>query len=99
MIYLGGIAPWDKSTWAEYWIKTKFEGLEKLLSETSGKCCVGDAITMADICLVPQVLNAIRFGIDLKQFPLINKINEYLSTIDAFKASHPSVQPDCPPVK
>ena len=85
-----------KKWWAHYWITTKFEGLEKLLSETSGKCCVGDDITIADLCLVPQIYNALRFGVDMKRFPVITRINEYLSAIDAFKRAHPSEQPDYP---
>ena len=75
---------------------TKFEGLEKLLSQTSGKCCVGDDITIADLCLVPQIRNALIFGVDMKRFPIISKINEYLLTMDAFKRTHPSEQPDYP---
>ena len=86
-----------KKNWTQFWISSKFEGLEKLVSETSGKCCVGDDITIADLCLVPQVFNALRFGVEMKRFPIINRINEYLSTIDAFKRTHPSEQPDCPP--
>jgi maleylacetoacetate isomerase len=87
----------DKAEWAKYWISLKFDALEKLLSKTSGKCCVGDEITIADICLVPQVFNAHRFGIDTNQFPIINRINKHLLQNKAFIESHPHKQPDCPP--
>ncbi len=87
----------DKAEWAKYWISLKFGALEKLLSKTSGKCCVGDEITIADICLVPQVFNAHRFGIDTNQFPIINRINKHLLQNKAFIESHPHKQPDCPP--
>lgn len=86
----------ESADWAHYWISTKFAALETLLAETSGKCCVGDDITIADLCLPPQVFNALRFGVDMKAFPIISRINEYLMAMDAFSRSHPSAQPDCP---
>ena len=54
---------------------------------------VGDSITMADLCLVPQVYNANRFKVDMSQFPIISRIVA-LSLNDAFKRAHPSAQPD-----
>ncbi|KAG2457567.1 MAAI isomerase, partial [Polypterus senegalus] len=54
-------------------------------------------ISMADICLVPQVYNAARFKVDMTPFPTIKKINDTLLEVEAFKASHPSCQPDTPP--
>lgn len=44
--------------WAQQWITRGFDGIEKLLSASAGKYCVGDEISMADCCLVPQVFNA-----------------------------------------
>jgi maleylacetoacetate isomerase len=52
---------------------------------------------MADLCLVPQVYNAQRFKINISNFPNINRINETLIGLEAFKKSSPSEQPDCPP--
>ncbi|CAG8617012.1 7848_t:CDS:2, partial [Paraglomus occultum] len=49
----------DKSQdWAKHWITWAFEGIEKQLSSTAGNYCVGDEVTLADVCLVPQVFNA-----------------------------------------
>lgn len=48
--------------WADKWISRGFRGLEKVLSTSSGKYCVGDSLTMADCCLVPQVFNAKRWA-------------------------------------
>lgn len=47
-----------KMNWAQHWITRGFDGIEKLLSKSAGKYCVGDKISMADCCLVPQVFNA-----------------------------------------
>jgi len=83
-----------KSEWAKFWIDVGFQGLEKLLQSTSGKYCWGDTVTLADCVLVPQVYNALRFSVDMTQFPCISRINDELSKLDAFKRAHPSVQPD-----
>jgi len=86
----------DKGEWAKRVIAQGFVALEKALQQTSGKCCVGDEISIADLCLVPQVFNAIRFKVDLTSYPLITKINAFLETQPAFAAAHPKQQPDCP---
>jgi len=86
----------DKGEWAKRVIAQGFQALEKTLEQTSGKCCVGDELSIADLCLVPQVFNAIRFKVDLSSFPLITKINAFLETQPAFVAAHPKQQPDCP---
>ncbi|XP_028395946.1 LOW QUALITY PROTEIN: maleylacetoacetate isomerase-like [Dendronephthya gigantea] len=85
-----------KVEWAHYFIDKRFEGIEEMLKKTSGKYCVGDEITMADLCLVPQVFNANRFKVDMTKFPRISEINDRLMEIDAFKVGHPFRQPDCP---
>uniref|UniRef100_A0A8C5QL77 maleylacetoacetate isomerase n=1 Tax=Leptobrachium leishanense TaxID=445787 RepID=A0A8C5QL77_9ANUR len=74
-----------------------FAALEKILQETAGRYCVGDEVTMADLCLVPQVFNADRFKVDLAPYPTISRINQSLQQLDAFIVSHPSRQPDTPP--
>lgn len=85
----------NKIEWGHYWIEKNFHALELMLSRSSGKYCVGDDVTMADMCLVPQVYNAVeRFKVDLTPFPNIKRINEKLGTIEAFKVSHPLLQPD-----
>lgn len=74
----------------------RFADLELILTDYSGKCCVGNDVTMADLCLAPQVYNAHRYGVDMSSFPIINRINEHLLTLDAFARGHPSKQPDAP---
>ncbi|XP_063959063.1 maleylacetoacetate isomerase-like isoform X2 [Lytechinus pictus] len=73
-----------------------FEALEKTLENTSGKYCIGDEVTVADLFLAPQVYNALRFNVNMATFPIISRINDGLAELDAFKVSHPSKQPDCP---
>lgn len=83
--------------WAQHWINRGFRAVEKLLSSSAGKYSVGDEITLADCCLIPQVFNARRFQVDLRPFPTILRIERELENHPAFRAAHPSSQPDCPP--
>ncbi|XP_048218536.1 maleylacetoacetate isomerase isoform X5 [Perognathus longimembris pacificus] len=82
--------------WAQKVITSGFNALEKILQSTAGKYCVGDEVSMADLCLVPQVANAERYKVDLTPYPTISHINKTLLALEAFQVSHPSRQPDTP---
>ncbi|XP_069771905.1 maleylacetoacetate isomerase isoform X3 [Narcine bancroftii] len=86
-----------RKEWAQHFIAKGLQALESLLQQLSGRFCIGDEVTVADLCLVPQVYNAIRFKVDLTPFPIITKINNSLLELEPFKVSHPSCQPDTPP--
>lgn len=86
-----------RNEWAVHFITKGFKALEALLATTAGKYCVGDEVTVADACLVPQVYNANRFKVDLGQFPVLSRVAAALESLPAFKAAHPSRQPDTPP--
>jgi len=77
-------------------ITNGFSSLEKMLKQSSGTYCVGNEITMADACLVPQVKNANRFQVDMSQFPIISQINDNLLKHPAIIKSHPNKQPGSP---
>ncbi|CAG8476084.1 7981_t:CDS:2 [Paraglomus brasilianum] len=81
--------------WAKHWITWAFEGIEKQLSSTAGNYCVGDEVTLADVCLVPQVFNARRCGVDMSRFPIISRIDANCVKLEAFKLSDPYAQIDC----
>uniref|UniRef100_A0A8C8ZHJ5 maleylacetoacetate isomerase n=1 Tax=Prolemur simus TaxID=1328070 RepID=A0A8C8ZHJ5_PROSS len=83
-------------TWAQNVITSGFTALEQILQSTAGRCCVGDEVSMADLCLVPQVANAERFKVDLTAYPTISRINKTLLSLEAFQVSHPCRQPDTP---
>merc|ERR1712168_428913 len=82
------------SEWAQNAIEKGFNAIENHLNECSGLYCVGDEISIADVCLVPQVVNAIGYGVDLNKFPKICEINSRLRKLDAFIAAAPENQPD-----
>lgn len=86
-----------REEWALHWITEGFKAVEAVLSKSAGRCCVGDEVTFADCCLVPQVYNARRFKVDMSQFPIINRLDAVLLELPAFKQAHPSAQPDAQP--
>ncbi|XP_042293739.1 maleylacetoacetate isomerase isoform X3 [Sceloporus undulatus] len=86
-----------KLEWAQRCISSGFEALEQILKKTAGQYCVGNEVTMADLCLVPQVFNAERYKVDLTPYPTIRQINKALLELESFQTSHPSRQPDTPP--
>ena len=91
-----GLSEQAKTEWYRHWVIEGFQSLEAHLARDpgAGPFCHGDRPTIADCYLVPQVFNAQRFDVDLKAFPNIARINALCTDLPAFKAAHPSRQPD-----
>ncbi|MDH0342297.1 maleylacetoacetate isomerase [Chromobacterium haemolyticum] len=83
-----------KAEWIRHWIQTGFDALEPLLAATPGRYAAGEQPTLADVCLLPQVFSARRFGLDLAAYPNIVRIADALERLSAFADAHPSRQPD-----
>ena len=79
-----------------HWIAEGFAGLEAMLadSKATARFCHGEAPTLADCFLVPQVANARRFNCDLKPYPTIQRIDAACNTLKAFQDAQPQNQPD-----
>jgi maleylpyruvate isomerase len=97
--YLTGtfiISDEQRLTWYHHWIKTGFRALETRLATEAGggRFCHGDSPTMADMALVPQVANAVRFNVDLSTYPNIRRINDACQKLEAFQKAAPQNQPD-----
>lgn len=96
--YLGDTLGADEEArlaWYHHWIRQGFEAIESELAASSatGDCCHGDAVSLADICLVPQVYNARRFELDLAPYPTIRRIEGHCLGLDAFDRARPENQP------
>ncbi|MDP8914007.1 MAG: maleylacetoacetate isomerase [Pseudomonadota bacterium] len=78
-----------KNAWIARWIGQGFAALEALAAERAGRFLFGDAPTLADICLVPQMYNARRFNVPLGDYPLLVRADEEAAKLDAFAAAHP----------
>jgi maleylacetoacetate isomerase len=83
-----------KTAWAKEVIAEGLASLEQQIRSSAGKYSYGDNVTMIDVCLVPQVYNARRFGVALEPFPTIVRVCAELDKLDAFSASHPDKMPD-----
>ena len=81
--------------WYRHWMAAGFSGLEALtVRHGDGRHAFGDRVTLADVCLVPQVYNARRFDCDLTPYPTVTAIADTLAAHPAFAAAHPDSQPD-----
>jgi maleylacetoacetate isomerase len=78
--------------WYHHWVLEGFEAIEALI--TPGTYLYGDAVTLADICLVPQVFNARRLKVPLDKFPKILAVDAACLKLPAFDRARPENQPD-----
>ena len=93
-----GLDKTQKLDWYHHWIAQGFGPLETHLKalNSNGRYCFGDTLTMADICLIPQVYNALRFDCPMQSYPLINAIYNHCTGLAEFIAASPESQPDHP---
>lgn len=86
----------DASRWAQHWITLGLEAVEKMVRSvpSHGHFCFGNAPSLADICLVPQLSNARRFRCDLSGFSQLLQIEANCLKLPAFVAASPEKQPD-----
>ncbi len=86
----------ETNAWARHWIDLGLSALERMVLGGSrrGKFCFGDTPTLADICLVPQLANARRFGSDLSPFPTLVTVESNCMALPAFANAAPEKQPD-----
>jgi len=80
--------------WYVHWVTISFDALEARLNEFAGLFSYGDNVSLADICLVPQVYNARRFEVDLAPYPNIERIDMACNELTAFTDAAPEQQPD-----
>jgi len=85
--------------WYRHWVAEGFGALEAMLARSAGAFCVGDAPSLADVCLVPQVYNARRYDCDLEPYPIIRRIDERCRALEPFAAAAPERQPDATPAQ
>jgi maleylacetoacetate isomerase len=84
------------AAWYNHWIDAGFRAIEGLLTaeQGTGVFCHGDTPGLADIVLMPQVVNAARYKLDMSPYPNIVRIYRTCLKHDAFAAAHPDNQPD-----
>ena len=80
----GGIT---MESWMQHFIAPGLAAVEQMVGED--RYCCGETVSLADICLMPQMYNAARWGIDMDPLPRLRRIADALSAIPAFAAAHP----------
>ena len=88
----------ERDVWMRHWMVEGLDAFEALLADhpSTAEFCEGHLPTLADCCLVPQLYNARRFGVDLDPYPTIRRIEAACLAHPAFDAARPENQPDAP---
>ena len=93
-VQAGGL---DRNEWARHFIARGLGALEAAARETAGPFLAGDAITVADLYLIPQLYNARRWNVDVAPLPTLLRAEAAAAELPAFAAAHPDAQSDAVP--
>jgi maleylpyruvate isomerase len=98
LLVLGDIEArgFDRDAWAAKYIALGLAALESTAAGSSGTFLVGNEVSVADACLVPQLYNARRWCVDLQPFPTLCRVEAACVGLPSFRRAHPDVQPDAP---
>ena len=91
-----GITPEQKKEWIHQAFRNGLTALEAIVSKHGGEYAIGDHVTAADVCLVPQLVSTERFDFDLSPYKACNRVRANAEKLEAFKKAAPQNQPDTP---
>ena len=91
-----GVTEEAKDIWYRHWVEKGLGQLEHFINAggRAGRYAFGDTVTMADVCIVPQIFNARRVDSKLDHVPTIMKIFDACMALPAFESARPEKQPD-----
>jgi len=92
--YISQPGKFDRTEWIAFWNTHGLTALEKEAKKSAGKYMVGDHISLADACLVPQMYASRRVGVKTEAFPTLHKVEQLCLEHPAFQKSHPEKQID-----
>lgn len=84
----------NRIEWGQKIITDGFQAIEKILETTAGTYSIGNELSLADACLLPQVYSSRRFQVNLEAFPIIKRVSDTLYQLPSFVRAHPEYQPD-----
>ena len=89
----------ERDEWVRHWITEGLAAAEAMLADhpSTDTYCEGTLPGLADCCLIPQLYNARRFGVDVTAYPTLQRIEEACLALPEFDAARPERQPDAPP--
>jgi maleylacetoacetate isomerase len=85
----------ERLRWYHHWLSRGFDVIEDFFTGDT-PFLFGESPSLADLCLIPQVYNAMRFSFEIKNYPKIHAIYDFANTFDYFNQAMPEHQPDCP---
>ncbi len=104
LVHQMGASDEAKNGWYAHWVRSGLEAFERQLALLDAErkamglapstFCWGDAPTLAECCLVPQIYNAQRFNVNLEALPRLMEVVERCNALSAFQQAHPSACPD-----
>jgi len=83
-----------KDAWYQHWLKTGLTGLELQIKNKAGDFCFGNTVSLADVCLIPQIYNALRYCHPMEQYPTLLRVYNHCLSIPAFFKASPEQQED-----
>ena len=81
-----------KDEWYRHWVAEGLAALEAMALPRAGAFLFGDEVTLADVCLVPQLYNARRFDVPLDDYPTLVRADANANRLEAFAGAHPDKQ-------
>jgi maleylpyruvate isomerase len=81
--------PNQQKLWNQHWIRKGLTAYNELVQQTQGQYSIGDQLTMADLFLIPQCYNSLRFEVPLEEFPRVKAIYDHASTLPSYLKAHP----------
>jgi maleylpyruvate isomerase len=84
----------DEQAFARRFIERSFAAFQTAAEEVAGQFCVGDAVSLADVCLLPQLYGARRYGLDMTKLATLTRLEEACMALPAFQAAHADRQVD-----
>jgi maleylpyruvate isomerase len=87
----------DEQDWLRFFVRRGLDGLQASAAATAGRFLVADAPSLADVCLVPQLYHARRFGLDVAGWPLLERVEAACLALEPFQLANAERQPDAPP--
>jgi maleylpyruvate isomerase len=95
LAHLKAVAPGvHRKAFPAHFIARGLGAIEAIATQTAGRYLVGEQVTLADVCLVPQLYSARRFDVELDPFPTLLAIEARLAALESFQRAHPDRQPD-----
>jgi len=95
----GGAADVDGKGYVVAKMRSGLAALEQLVAASAGRFAVGNEVSVADVCIIPQLYSARRFGFDVAEYPTLARVEKACEGLEFFRVAHADTQPDAEPAQ